>query len=610
MSKRLSSLLFFNLVLLLACNPKMDLGVEKKSSITTDGAKEVSSTTAVLNGTVNLVSSAYDDIIVGFQYSSSNFLSSNSTYTEVLKQVQTPNCSYSATIIGLEPATKYYYRAFMREKEVESFGEIKEFITLAPTKVSSISLNKKTLELAEGETEPLIATITPSNSDDKSLVWSSSDETVVTVSKTSEVTAEVTAISKGTAIIKAEAQDGSGQYATCSVSVIRRVSSITLDKTSLVLFTGGAVSLSARVLPLDAYDTGVSWTSSDESIATVYSSSEVVGVITGKSPGNVIITAKSKDGSGIEASCEVEVRQYVTGISLDKSFFDLPERGQRTLSATVTPSNASDKTLTWSTDNTSVVSVDGNGVVKAMSKGNATITVSANDGSGVKAECNVEVLSYIAEAVDLGLSVKWSNMNLGATKPEEYGRYFRWGETDCYNRSSIKTYLWHYEYIDSHLIHSYKITKYCTTSSDWGGAGSPDNKKEFEDYDYVDDAARAKLGGTWRTPTVAEWTELLNNCTLQWTSNYKGTGIAGVVVKKNLKSIFLPAAGYYDGAWVKEDYNRRYDVGTCLRYWSSSIEADEPNRAILFYYDTALSQMSGIGNTLRYNGITVRPVCE
>ena len=603
MYKRLSSLLFFNLVLLLACNPKMDLGLEKKSSITTDGAKEVSSTTAVLNGTVNLVSSAYDDIIVGFQYSSSIFHSSNSTYIEVLKQVQTPNCSYSATIIGLEPATKYYYRAFMREKEVESFGETKEFITLAPTKVSSISLNKKTLELAEGETEPLIATITPSNSDDKSLVWSSSDEKVATVSQTGIVTA----ISKGSATIEVRAIDGSEKYATCSVTVVKLVSSITINKSFLVLPLAKKETLTATIIPSDASNTEIVWDSSNPEIASVSSEGEVYGKKTGK----VTISAKALDASRVTGVCEVEVVRLVKDISLDELYFDLSEGEHRTLVATVTPANASDKSLTWSTDNPSVVSIDQNGQVKGLARGKALIMVSANDGSGKTANCDVEVITYApGEAVDLGLSVKWSSINLGATKPEEYGLYYRWGEVDSYcGKYPSGTYKWYYkEFVDIYSYYGWRYTsyliKYCTSIYPhyWGGEGDPDEKTDFKDYDYVDDAARARLGGKWRTPTDTEWTELLNNCGWKWTDNYNGTGVSGMIVtsKKNYKKIFLPAAGLRNSDDV-------IDIGLRGRYWCSSIVEESSKIAWTMVFTSSNKQKS---YDHRHSGLSVRPVSE
>lgn len=207
--------------------------------------------------------------------------------------------------------------------------------------------------------------------------------------------------------------------------------------------------------------------------------------------------------------------------------------------------------------------------------------------------------SYTAlagEAVDLGLSVKWSSMNLGATSPTDYGDYFAWGETvPKYN------YTWK----------SYKLcngswnttTKY--NVSDYLG-GIVDNKTEFKDYDYEDDAARQVLGGKWRIPTEAEWSELKENCAWTWTTQ---NGVEGVLVKSkvNGNSIFLPAAGIRDGT----HFDIAHDGG---RYWSSSLYIYNPYKplALRFYDYSAISL--GLDITIlindRYIGTSVRPVSE
>jgi hypothetical protein len=132
------------------------------------------------------------------------------------------------------------------------------------------------------------------------------------------------------------------------------------------------------------------------------------------------------------------------------------------------------------------------------------------------------------EYVDLGLSVKWATCNVGATKPEEYGDYFAWGETTPKDAYDWSTYKWCNGGPSTQ-------TKYCTNSS----YGTVDNKTTL---DLSDDAACANWGGSWRMPTRAEQDELRNNCTWTWTTQngvngYKVTGTNG-------NSIFLPAAGY------------------------------------------------------------------
>lgn len=455
-------------------------------------------------------------------------------------------------------------------------------ITVAQ-RVTGISLDKTSITLNEGQEQTLIPTVNPSNAADKSLNWTSSNTSVATVN----AEGKVTAVSKGTATIKAEAKDGSGKNAICSVTVKRIVSSIQLNKTSIAIYNGKTEALTATIIPSDANNTAVTWTSSNTSVATVSSS----GVVTGKSKGTATITVTAKDGNGAQASCEVEVRQYVTSISLDKTSLSLMIGEETTMSATIQPDNANDKSLIWSSSDNSIASVDNSGKVTAKAKGNATIKATANDGSGVFASCAVRVkepyTAVAGEAVDLGLSVKWSSTNLGATSPSDYGDYFSWGETSPKDNYSWATY----ELCNG----SYdNLTKYNTKSS----YGTVDNKTVLEPED---DVASVKLGGKWRMPTDAEWTELSTKCTWTWVTNYNGSGINGRLVKAtNGNSIFLPAAGY------RYDTNLGY-AGSYGIYWSSSLSSDCPYYAwyVYFYSDSVCSYYDN-----RYNGLSVRPVSE
>ena len=196
----------------------------------------------------------------------------------------------------------------------------------------------------------------------------------------------------------------------------------------------------------------------------------------------------------------------------------------------------------------------------------------------------------VADAVDLGLSVKWASFNVGATKPEEYGSYFAWGETESKAGYDWSTYKWCNGDFD-------KLTRYCTSNHalKWDGSGNPDNAFMLMPED---DAARANWGEGWRMPTEAEMDELLNDCTWTWTDNYNGTGIKGYTVTGTTgKSIFLPAAGR------RNDINLIGD-GSSGRYWTSNNLAYGDNAA-------ALSMSSGstsVGTAVRYIGFSVRPV--
>ncbi|MBR2486403.1 MAG: hypothetical protein IKB46_01245 [Paludibacteraceae bacterium] len=191
------------------------------------------------------------------------------------------------------------------------------------------------------------------------------------------------------------------------------------------------------------------------------------------------------------------------------------------------------------------------------------------------------------EYVDLGLSVKWATMNVGASKAEDYGSYFAWGETttkDTYNWSTYK----YFNGSDNTL------TKYCNESS-YGNNGFTDNKTQLE---LSDDAAHVNWGGSWRMPTDAELTELREQCTWSWTIQNSVSGYK-VTSKSNGNSIFLPAAGYRYGSSLK-------NAGSYGSYWSSSLNTDYPKYAWLvdFYSSSRFRSY-----TNRYYGYSVRPVC-
>ena len=187
--------------------------------------------------------------------------------------------------------------------------------------------------------------------------------------------------------------------------------------------------------------------------------------------------------------------------------------------------------------------------------------------------------------VDMGLSVKWATCNLGATKPEECGDYYAWGETQTKTSYDWPEYKWCNGTYDS-------LIKYNTKSS----YGDVDDKTEL---DAADDVARVKLGGKWHIPTDAEWTELRTNCTWTWTTQGGMNGYK-VTSKINGNSIFIPAAGRMTDTY---DY-----VGTLGFYWSASLVTVQPFRAwqVIIYAD----KVRRYQYFYRCHGFSVRPVTE
>ncbi len=240
--------------------------------------------------------------------------------------------------------------------------------------VDGVTLNQEEIALEPGNTATLIATVSPEDAKNKSLTWTSSDEGIVTVDENGNITA----VKAGTATITVTTEDG-GYTATCTVKVQKGVVAVTgvsLSGTSIEVATGYTATLKATIKPSDATNKTLTWTSSDTSIASVNSK----GVVTGKKEGTVTITVKTADG-GYTAEIKVTVKnQPVTGVSISggKSTMTVGDKG--TLKATIKPSNATNKKVTWKSNHNDIVSVDSKGNIKALAPGTATITVTTDDG--------------------------------------------------------------------------------------------------------------------------------------------------------------------------------------------------------------------------------------
>jgi uncharacterized protein YjdB len=254
-------------------------------------------------------------------------------------------------------------------------------IIVTPT---GISLDKPTMTLtAGGITGTLAATVTPADATNKLVTWTSSNNSVATVSN-----GTVTPVAVGTTTITAITVEG-GIAATCQVMVksLVPVTGVTLDKTAMTLTAGGITgTLTATVTPASAINKAVTWTSSNDAIATVSN-----GTVTPVAPGTTTISAITVEG-GFTAACQVTVNAIpVTAITLDKATMNLTAGGiTGTLTATVAPSNAYNKTVTWTSSNSTVATVS-NGTVTPAAEGTTTITATTSEG-GFTATCVVTVV--------------------------------------------------------------------------------------------------------------------------------------------------------------------------------------------------------------------------
>lgn len=261
-------------------------------------------------------------------------------------------------------------------------------VTVKSSKISvaSVSISNKNLSLQADETGELTATVAPSNATNKSVAWSTSDSAVAVVSDEGEVTA----VSAGSAIITAKTADGN-KTAVCVVTVKSspaEVDSVSISKKTLSLQSGKTGTLTATVKPSSAADKSVIWTTSDPSVATV----DKNGVVTAVSAGSAVITVTTTQGSKT-AACTVTVTSTeiaVKSVSLSPKTLTLQNGETGVLTAKITPSNATNPSLTWTTSDSSVATVNETGEVKAVSAGSTVITVKTNDGNKTAA-CTVTV---------------------------------------------------------------------------------------------------------------------------------------------------------------------------------------------------------------------------
>lgn len=504
-----------------------------------------------------------------------------------LHYASTKALSSSTVVIKVDENATYSSRESKIEIAQQN-GSLKHTITVKQAgriAVTSVELDQTSLKLKPEETASLVATVKPDNATDKTVTWTSSDTSIATV----DGTGKVTAIKVGTATITAKAGEKSAE---CKVTIYIPVSSIELNKTKMSLDIGESETLVATVKPDDATDKTVTWTSSDETIATADASGKVVA----KKDGSTTITAQA---GSITASCEVEACIPVSSITLNETKLELMRMEARALNATIEPENASNKDVVWSSSDSNIAQVRDDGYVYAKGAGTAVITAKAGN---VSVECSVKVEEIPDNVVDLGIElnredggkyiVLYRDTNLGATAPEESGDFYAWGETQTKSDYSWVTYKWGNGSPEMY-------TKYCPTEAadHWAGSGDPDNITELNPED---DAVRLLLGGRWKTPSNVEMLALLYHCNWGWTTK---NGVKGFKVWKRIndeeRSIFLPAAG---GRKDTEPYHEGYNGF----YWTTTLSPESPKALYIFFQSFSKNLMGGS----RYFGYPIRPVIE
>ena len=279
-------------------------------------------------------------------------------------------------------------------------------VHVTPLKVHAMQFAEPKITVSGIKTEKLTLTLNSPEVDNKAIKWTSSDNSIVTVEENTEASYPLEAIVSthkvGTAIITAEAQDGSGISATCEVEVTQ------LQVSDIELITMSAIKtiptlLEANVLPVEANNKKLTWTSLTPNIATITED----GTITGLKMGTAQVKATTMDGSNISKTFDV----LITGLSI--SSITLPSESSITktdnqkLEYTIFPAASDNQNLKWSSNHTDIASVDENtGVITAHKVGDAIITATATDGSEISASTTIHVTPLKVSNIDIEKEIK------------------------------------------------------------------------------------------------------------------------------------------------------------------------------------------------------------
>ena len=583
--------------------------------IRTEDITDIHSTIAMLHGT--LVFNGNDTATIkGFCWSTNDEPTLENSYVEI----DTTFATYTYRLSNLIDKTQYYVRAYAQNKIGLVYGETKSFTTqsaLPPT----VSINEVTN--VEYHTATIAAEVTSDGG-------ASVTERGICYSTTENPTTESTKIISG---------KGTGQYiinlSNLQDSTTYYVRAYAINKKGTSY--GEQVSFTTK-----GYKQPTIITSVPANVS--YTSATVGGNIISDGGMEILeqgICYSIKENPTIEDTAiisEMETNYftidlinlsdsttyYVRAYAINERGIGYGEEMSFTTNAyalpTVTTSSATNLSYTSVTVGGNVTSDGGasvteRGVVYSTSQNPTTSDTKVTSGSGVGSfTCNisniVERTTYYVRAyainskgttygeeivftttaskgvenghewVDLGVSVKWATMNVGASKAEDYGDYFAWGETTTKSSYDWITYKWCYD-------SAFTLNKYNTDSS----FGTVDNKNTL---DLIDDAAAVNWGGAWRMPTDAEFTELREQCIWTWTTLNNVNGYK-ITCKSNGNSIFLPAAGFRGDSSLSA-------VGFVVYNWSSSLYTEGPHHA----WGVFSTRRDGL---YRYYGLSVRPIC-
>ena len=285
------------------------------------------------------------------------------------------------------------------EREAAETPETPE--TPKEVKVQQITLTPSTSSVVVGESLQITAKVLPENATNATLKWKITPENILKLTATA---GQFTAQQVGEALVRAEAADGSGASAECKVVVKPRlVQAISLNATQKELIVGDAFSLTATLSPENATNRNVIW----KLVSGNAISLSNIGVIQAKKVGAALVRAEAADGSGITAECKVVVKpRLVQSISLNAKQKELIVGDAFSLTATLSPENATNRNVIWKLVSGDAISLSNTGVIQAKKVGEALVRAEAADGSGITAECKVVVKPRMVQSISLNATKK------------------------------------------------------------------------------------------------------------------------------------------------------------------------------------------------------------
>lgn len=361
-------------------------------------------------------------------------------------------------------------------------------------RVTKVKLNKSVVNLSKkGKTAKLKATVYPNNAYDKSINWTSNNKKVATVDKNGKIKATT---NKGVTYIIAKTKDGSNKSAKLLVVVGPKVQKITLNKSSVTVNRSTkniTYRLKKSIKNKNATYKAVDWYTSNKNIATVDSN----GKVTVRKKGTVTITAKAKDGSNKAAKCKITVKQLVTKLSYNskKQAKEVYKNKTIKFNVIVTPNNANNKGIIYSSSNKKVATVTSKGIIKGIKEGTVTITAKAKDDSKKTVKLKVKI-----KKPPITINTKLSNNEFNSNKKyvdmyvNELNKYFEScgavinpnlkgssqycvrGTSTFRDNTSIKDFM----VSTIGLWTNRRATDYFRTSGKWGNITTDKELAEFE----------------------------------------------------------------------------------------------------------------------------------